>query len=160
MSRSSRRDLVGLSLDRPLRQHQPGLGGVSRNQMQRARPIRRRLRAAQRLAVHGDDLARSSTRRRRPGGEASLQRLRVDEPEYFSESLRRGDSLGERQETTQPAHGPSRDLLNPLPIVRPANHPRQRRQQNLVLIVGCGPAGLILADWLAAFPDAAIQCNR
>ena len=29
-----------------------------------------------------------------------------------------------------------------------------------VLIVGCGPAGLTLADWLAAFFEETIQSNR
>src|SRR5271157_141423 len=33
-----RRDLVGLSVDCPLGEHEPRLGGVSRNQMQRALP--------------------------------------------------------------------------------------------------------------------------
>lgn len=49
-------DLVGLSVDGALRQHEAGVGGVGRDQMQRAGSVRLP-RSAQRLAVHGDDLA-------------------------------------------------------------------------------------------------------
>src|SRR5208337_420146 len=104
--------------------------------MQRALSVGRRLRTAQRLAVHGDHLARLGAQRGRPGGKASLQSLRVQQAKNLAQSLRRRDAAGERQKGAQPVQRPGRDLLYTLPVVRSAHDANQRRQQHLVQGIG------------------------
>ena len=114
--------------------------------MQRALAVRRRLRAAQRLAVDRDHLARGDAHRGRPSGEASLQRLRVEKAKHLAQSLRSWDPVRKRQKPAQPVQTARRDLFDTLPVVRPANNPGQRRQQNLVQRIGHHPRDPVVGD--------------
>lgn len=81
-------------------------------------------RSAPRLAVHGDDLAGERTHRGRPGGETSLQRLRVEQPEDLAQGLGGGDAVFKRQIAPQPIQGPAAT-----PRRRSNRRPRRRRRQ-------------------------------
>src|ERR1700751_2862652 len=85
MSRSS--GIAVISLDFPSTacwaEHEPRLGGVSRNQMQPPFPVGRGLRAPPRLAVDRAHLACLSAQRGRPRGKAALQRLSVQQTEHL-----------------------------------------------------------------------------
>jgi len=114
--------------------------------MQRALAVRRRLRAAQRLAVDSDHFPRLSAQRSRPSRKATLQRLGVQQPKHLAQSLRRRDAVGERQEGAQPVQRPDRDLLHPFPVVRPAHHANQRRQQHFVQGIGHHPRNPVVGN--------------
>ena len=126
------RDFVGFAVDGALREHEPGLGGVSRNQMQRARSVPRRLRSAQRLAVDRHDLSLEPTRRGRPSGEVLPKRALVDEAKDLAKRLRGRDAVGERQEAPKPVKRALGDRLDPFPVIRSTHHRHQNGQQDLV----------------------------
>jgi len=125
MSNSSGIALISLDFPSTARWASPRLGGVSRNQAQRAGPITRRFRAAQGLAVHGHDLALNAANRRRPSGEASRQRLRIQQPKHLAKRLRRRNAVPIRQKVAQPVERPLGDLLDPPPSRPPRTPPRQ-----------------------------------
>jgi hypothetical protein len=92
--------------------HRPGRTGVSRNPGAKP-PVRRRVRAAQRLAV------RAITSRTEPAAKPprrrslSLQRLRIEQSNHLARGLRRRDAVGERQKTPQPIAPPVAISLTP-----------------------------------------------
>jgi hypothetical protein len=110
--------------------HRPGRTGVSRNPGAKP-PVRRRVRAAQRLAV------RAITSRTEPAAKPPRRRSLSATPAHRAVEPPRARSApsGCRRRTAEnPAANrpPGGDLVDPLPVVRPANHSRRRRQKNLV----------------------------
>lgn len=93
-------------------------------------------RAAQRLAIHGHDLARERAERRSSGAKALSQRRRIEQTKHLAQGLRARHAVFKWQKLAEPVESALGDLFNAFPIVRSANDADQRRQQNLVQRIG------------------------
>ena len=75
------------------------------------------------LAVHRDHPLGFRAQGGRPGGEAALQRLCVQQAEHLAQRLRRRDAVCERQKAAQPLQRPAATSSTPS-----QSSPRTRRQ--------------------------------
>src|SRR3954447_3964672 len=100
-----RSDLVGLVVHGHLAEADVVGAGPGADQVQRRQPAAAAPAAAHRLAIDGDDATGPHTRLgqgRDPSGEASLERLRVQQAEDAAEGVVRGDAVGQTEMAGQP----------------------------------------------------------
>ena len=126
-----RRDLVALGRRLDLTQHETARVVPGRDQMRHARAPA--MRAAQALAVDGDQLARQrGAQVLHPAHEEALELMRVEQAEDAPEGVVRGDAVGVRQMLAQPVDlqlGPVGDRD---PAVGTTADAAQRREHQLV----------------------------
>src|SRR3954470_7750972 len=125
-------DLVRLTIDAALAQHQALLTGPGAHQVQWRLLASMVERASQRLAINGDHLAlKAGHERAGPGGEAGLKGVGVDEHEHPPERVVRGNAVRQRQERPEPGQLTAAIQRDVAPAFSTGNHRTHRNHQDV-----------------------------
>jgi hypothetical protein len=94
-------DLIGFFRHAPLRQHEPGLGGVGAEGVQGLRPLAAVMAAPRGLSVDGDELGPIRPHRCNPALEAALEQARIHPIEQNTQPALAGDAVMKRRKSAE-----------------------------------------------------------